>query len=118
DKYLRKTPFVLPGAGGARPPHPASPPSPPRGEGHRAESSQSGPEGRMRGASPHQPGAVKYTCPMHPEVVSDGPGDCPICGMALEPVVASLDDAPNPELKDFTLRLVVSAVLSVPILLL
>ena len=55
---------------------------------------------------------------MHPEIVKDGPGDCPICGMALEPMVASLDDAPNPELADFTLRLIVSAVLSVPILLL
>ena len=55
---------------------------------------------------------------MHPEIVRDAPGDCPICGMALEPMVASLDDAPNPELRDFTLRLIVSAVLSVPILLL
>ena len=55
---------------------------------------------------------------MHPQIVRDGPGDCPICGMALEPMVASLDDAPNPELKDFTLRLIVSAALSVPILLL
>lgn len=61
---------------------------------------------------------TKYTCPMHPQVVQDGPGDCPICGMALEPMVASLDDAPNPELADFTRRLIVSASLSVPILLL
>src|SRR3954447_12236652 len=36
-----------------------------------------------------------YTCPMHPEVVQNGPGACPICGMALEPRVASLDDKPN-----------------------
>src|SRR5438309_11692643 len=42
-------------------------------------------------------GAI-YTCPMHPEVRQVGPGSCPICGMALEPEVASLDDAPNPEL--------------------
>lgn len=61
---------------------------------------------------------TKYTCPMHPEIIQDGPGDCPICGMALEPMVASLDDAPNPELADFTRRLIVSAALSVPILLL
>jgi Cu+-exporting ATPase len=55
---------------------------------------------------------------MHPQIVRDGPGDCPICGMALEPMVASLDDGPNPELTDFTWRLIVSAVLSVPILVL
>ena len=64
------------------------------------------------------PAGSKWTCPMHPEIVKDGPGDCPICGMALEPMVASLDDAPNPELADFTRRLIVSAALSVPIVLL
>jgi Cu+-exporting ATPase len=66
-------------------------------------------------AAPVKPG-VKYTCPMHPEIVRDAPGSCPICGMALEPMVASLDDAPNPELIDFTRRLIVSAALSVPLL--
>lgn len=55
---------------------------------------------------------------MHPEIVKDGPGDCPICGMALEPTVASLEDGPNPELIDFTRRLWVSALLSLPILVL
>ena len=55
---------------------------------------------------------------MHPQIVQDGPGDCPICGMALEPMVASLDDGPNPELVDFTRRLIVSAALSAPILVL
>jgi Cu+-exporting ATPase len=55
---------------------------------------------------------------MHPQIVQDGPGFCPICGMALEPVMASLDDGPNPELVDFTRRLIVSAALSVPILVL
>src|SRR3569623_1385390 len=64
------------------------------------------------------PAGAKYTCPMHPQIVRDGPGDCPICGMALEPIVASLDDGPNPELTDFTRRLIVSAALSVPILIL
>src|SRR6185369_10561978 len=62
--------------------------------------------------------AVKYTCPMHPQIVRDGPGICPICGMALEPMVASLEDGPNPELVDFTRRLIVSAALSVPVLVL
>lgn len=49
------------------------------------------------------PGA-QYTCPMHPEIVRDGPGTCPICGMALEPMMPSLDDGENPELTDFRRR--------------
>ena len=48
--------------------------------------------------------ARKYTCPMHPEIIRDAPGACPLCGMALEPVIASDDDAPNPELVDFSRR--------------
>lgn len=56
-----------------------------------------------------------YTCPMHPEVRQKGPGNCPICGMALEPEEVSLDDEENPELKDFTKRLKVSASLSIPL---
>ena len=63
------------------------------------------------------PGAM-WTCPMHPEIRRDGPGTCPICGMALEPEEPSLDDAPNPELVDFTRRWWVSAVLAVPLLIL
>ena len=61
--------------------------------------------------------AEKYICPMHPDVVSDGPGSCPDCGMALEPEAPPAGGAPaeNPELKDFTRRLVVSAVLTVPV---
>lgn len=61
------------------------------------------------------PGAI-WTCPMHPEIRQEGPGTCPICGMALEPEEPSLDDAPNPELVDFTRRFWVSAVLAVPLL--
>ncbi|MEO6218470.1 MAG: HAD-IC family P-type ATPase, partial [Sphingomonas sp.] len=53
---------------------------------------------------------------MHPQIRRDGPGHCPICGMALEPEAPSLDDAPNPELVDFTRRFWVAAVLSVPLL--
>ena len=59
-----------------------------------------------------------YTCPMHPEVRQKGPGNCPICGMALEPEEVSLEDEQNPELIDFTKRLKVSAVLSIPLFLL
>lgn len=58
-----------------------------------------------------------YTCPMHPEVKQVGPGNCPICGMALEPEEVQLEEAANPELKDFTRRLVVSSVLTLPLLL-
>ena len=49
------------------------------------------------------PGAI-YTCPMHPEVRQAGPGNCPFCGMALEPEMPSLDEEENPELRDFTRR--------------
>jgi Cu+-exporting ATPase len=45
-----------------------------------------------------------YTCPMHPEIVKEGPGTCPICGMALEPMLPSLEDGENPELVDFRRR--------------
>src|SRR6266545_2999169 len=56
-----------------------------------------------------------YTCPMHPEIVRDEPGACPICGMALEPRVASLETRPNDELIDMQRRFVVSAVLTAPV---
>ena len=49
------------------------------------------------------PGAT-YTCPMHPEIRQDGPGTCPVCGMALEPEMPSLDEGENPELTDFRRR--------------
>ncbi|MEW9808618.1 heavy metal translocating P-type ATPase [Mesorhizobium sp. ZMM04-5] len=63
------------------------------------------------------PAGTKYTCPMHPQIVRDEPGACPICGMALEPMgVPTGDEGPNPELVDFTRRFVVSAALSVPLL--
>ena len=58
----------------------------------------------------------KYTCPMHPEIVRDGPGSCPICGMALEPMTASLDEEANPELVDMTRRFWVAVVLTIPLL--
>src|SRR5258707_15005022 len=56
-----------------------------------------------------------FTCPMHPEVVSDRPGACPICGMALEPMTASLDDTPNAELLDMRRRFVISLIFSIPL---
>ena len=61
--------------------------------------------------------AKKYTCPMHPEIVRDKPGSCPICGMALEPMVASIDEGENPELIDMRRRFWVSLALTVPLFL-
>ena len=60
------------------------------------------------------PEGVVYTCPMHPEVERPGPGDCPICGMALEPRDLPAD-GPNPELADLRRRFVVGAVLTLPL---
>ena len=60
---------------------------------------------------------VIYTCPMHPEVRQPKPGNCPICGMALEPETVSLDEDPDPELVDMTRRFWVAAVLSFPLAL-
>jgi Cu+-exporting ATPase len=64
------------------------------------------------------PAGAEWTCPMHPEIRRDGPGDCPICGMALEPVMPAAETDPNPELIDFTRRMWISAALSLPLLLL
>ena len=50
------------------------------------------------------PAGTQYTCPMHPEIVRDAPGNCPICGMALEPLMPALDDGEIPELTDFRRR--------------
>ena len=58
-----------------------------------------------------------YTCPMHPEILNDGPGDCPICGMALEPLTVSLEDTENPELIDMRRRFWISLALTLPVLL-
>ncbi|MER8596338.1 heavy metal translocating P-type ATPase [Mesorhizobium sp. M1339] len=70
-----------------------------------------------RPAPQAMPKGTQYTCPMHPEIIRDKPGSCPICGMALEPMgVPTGDEGPNPELVDFTRRFWVSAVLSVPLL--
>ena len=71
--------------------------------------------------APRIGGAPHYTCPMHPDVISDRPGACPKCGMALEPIVASasdLIDAPNPELVDMTRRLWIAVALGTPVFLL
>jgi len=60
-------------------------------------------------------GRVEYTCPMHPEIVRDAPGSCPICGMALEPRVPALDAGPDPELRDMTRRFWIAAAFTIPL---
>ena len=59
---------------------------------------------------------TQWTCPMHPEILKDAPGACPICGMALEPIVPS--DEPSEELTDFTRRMWISAAAAVPLIIL
>jgi Cu+-exporting ATPase len=85
--------------------------------------------GAGRGA-PHQPALIQispplapsheatYTCPMHPEVKSNRPGSCPICGMALEPLVVSGDDGVDPELVDMSRRFWICLGLTIPLLVL
>ena len=68
-------------------------------------------------AAPAPPGSkVDYICPMDPEVVSDRPGPCPKCGMALEPRTALADEGPNPELADMTRRFWIGLALTLPLL--
>jgi Cu+-exporting ATPase len=61
------------------------------------------------------PAGRRYTCPMHPEIVRDGPGSCPLCGMALEPMEISAEEEESEELADMRRRFTVSAVLTLPL---
>ncbi|MDP2119144.1 MAG: heavy metal translocating P-type ATPase [Hoeflea sp.] len=72
--------------------------------------------GRAAGRKKAAPANSQYTCPMHPEIVRDAPGACPICGMALEPMLPS--DEPSEELSDFTRRMWISAAAAVPLIVL
>ena len=67
-----------------------------------------------RAAEPVPEGTI-YTCPMHPEIRQVGPGSCPICGMALEPEIATADTGPNPELADMSRRFWIGLVLTLPV---
>jgi len=64
---------------------------------------------------PAAPAGTIYTCPMHPEIRQEGPGTCPICGMALEPELVTADTGPNPELADMMRRLWIAAALAAPV---
>jgi len=61
------------------------------------------------------PAGTIYTCPMHPEIRQSGPGACPICGMALEPLDATAQTGPNPELADMSRRFWIGLALSIPV---
>jgi P-type Cu+ transporter len=75
--------------------------------------------GMVEGHAPPAPAhGATYTCPMHPEIVRDGPGSCPICGMALEPMTVSVDDDVDPELDDMSRRFWFCLALSTPLLIL
>jgi P-type Cu+ transporter len=76
------------------------------------------PAAHVEKAPPVDAKAIEYTCPMHPEVVQLGPGTCPKCGMALEPRVATAEPHEDHELGDMRRRLVLSALLTVPLFLL
>ena len=71
--------------------------------------------GNSRLAVPVPEGTI-YTCPMHPQIRQVGPGTCPICGMALEPEVATAETGPNPELIDMSRRFWIGLVLTLPVL--
>ena len=64
------------------------------------------------------PAGTIYTCPMHPEIRQEGPGSCPICGMALEPLMVTAESGPNHELIDMTRRFWVGLALAIPVLIL
>src|SRR6516162_305747 len=73
----------------------------------------SSPQGRAPAAAP---GEVLWTCPMHPQIVRKEPGNCPICGMALESMTPTAGEAENPELRAMTRRFWVGVALSLPLL--
>ena len=73
-------------------------------------------ESMGHGAQP-KPVATKWTCPMHPEIVRDEPGSCPICGMTLEPMTVSANEPESAELVDMTRRFRVSTALTIPVFL-
>jgi P-type Cu+ transporter len=71
-----------------------------------------------KAGKPAAPAGAIYTCPMHPEVRQEGPGACPICGMALEPVDVTTETGPSPELVDMSRRLWIGLALAIPVVVL
>ncbi|MBP8306646.1 MAG: copper-translocating P-type ATPase [Burkholderiaceae bacterium] len=79
-------------------------PGSPEAHAHCMHAPGNGAAAEIAAPSPAASNRMKYTCPMHPEIVRDAPGACPICGMALEPLVPAVDDEENHELTDFRRR--------------
>ena len=75
------------------------------------------PERYLEDAPAAEPAALGalYTCPMDPEIVQEGPGSCPICGMALEPMGVAAEEETSPELRDMSRRLWISLLLTLPV---
>lgn len=86
--------------------------------GQRSDLTSAEPEPDPESESESESGMVDYTCPMHPEIRQPGPGSCPVCGMALEPVMVTADTGPSQELVDMTRRFWVGLILAVPVFLL
>ncbi|MDJ0447263.1 copper-translocating P-type ATPase [Methylocystis sp. JR02] len=86
--------------------------------GHQGRQHPPGVEGpsreRLEPPAAAEAGVI-YTCPMHPQIRQVGPGNCPICGMTLEPLVTTADDVPSAELTDMTRRFWIGLVLTVPV---
>src|SRR4051812_10190769 len=83
---------------------------------HSAHAHSKGAPGGRATATASQQAALVWTCPMHPEVRREAPGTCPICGMALEPLMPTADEGENAELADMTRRLWICTALALPLL--
>ena len=84
--------------------------------GNRHEAHDHAHPAPARAKAPETPSGTIYTCPMHPEIRQVGPGNCPICGMALEPETVTAETGPNPELVDMTRRFWIGTVVTAPVL--
>ncbi|HJR68939.1 MAG TPA: HAD-IC family P-type ATPase, partial [Gammaproteobacteria bacterium] len=84
--------------------------------GHRGHDGHGGGSAEPGAAAPRPARGTIWTCPMHPEIRRDAPGACPICGMALEPLMPGGEEGESGELKDMMRRFVVATALSVPLL--
>src|SRR6185369_5250129 len=82
---------------------------------HHAHANKASPDASE---APESAAGTIWTCPMHSQIRWDHPGNCPICGMALEPIEPSLDEGPSSELMDMNRRFRVSAVLTIPLVVL
>ena len=95
--------------------HPAKVVEPPKPVAHSCCATHGDKAVHVVSQSPKPDDKTIYTCPMHPEVRQEGPGSCPICGMALEPVIATADADPNYELADMSKRFWWGFAMTIPV---